>query len=91
MLNTVAGLTDVDRLKLELLRMLIGSQPEFTPLANRYLTLEDLLEDPHLEETGFWKTYEHPTEGTIRLPDLPTSAVSVPGRAAAARKLLSIC
>lgn len=42
-------------------------------------TLEDLLEDPHLVETGFWKTYEHPTEGTIRLPDLPTRFSETPG------------
>jgi len=42
-------------------------------------TLEDLLEDPHLVETGFWKEYEHPTEGTIRLPDLPTRFSETPG------------
>jgi crotonobetainyl-CoA:carnitine CoA-transferase CaiB-like acyl-CoA transferase len=42
-------------------------------------TLEDLLDDPHLEATGFWKQYEHPTEGTIRLPDLPTRFSETPG------------
>ncbi|MEE4272484.1 MAG: CoA transferase, partial [Thermoanaerobaculales bacterium] len=42
-------------------------------------TLEDLLEDPHLQATGFWKTYEHPTEGTIRLPDVPTRFSETPG------------
>ena len=34
-------------------------------------TLETLLTDPHLEATGFWKTMEHPTEGTLRMPDPP--------------------
>ncbi len=42
-------------------------------------TLEDLLEDPHLLATGFWKEYEHPTEGAIRLPDLPTRFSETPG------------
>jgi len=42
-------------------------------------TLEDLLEDPHLTATGFWKEFEHPTEGTIRLPDLPTRFSETPG------------
>jgi len=34
-------------------------------------SLETLLADPHLNATGFWKTVEHPTEGTIRMPDIP--------------------
>jgi crotonobetainyl-CoA:carnitine CoA-transferase CaiB-like acyl-CoA transferase len=42
-------------------------------------TLEDLLEDPHLRETGFWKEFDHPTEGRIRLPDLPTRFSESPG------------
>lgn len=29
-------------------------------------TLESLLHDPHLEATGFFRTVEHPSEGTIR-------------------------
>ncbi|MBO1076898.1 CaiB/BaiF CoA transferase family protein [Roseomonas marmotae] len=33
--------------------------------------LEDLLEDPHLVETGFWRMMEHPTEGVLRLPSIP--------------------
>ena len=34
-------------------------------------SLEDLLEDEHLKATGFWKTIEHPTEGTLRTPAFP--------------------
>ncbi|MGI4955263.1 MAG: CaiB/BaiF CoA transferase family protein [Janthinobacterium lividum] len=33
--------------------------------------LEDLLDDPHLVETGFWEMREHPTEGLLRLPSNP--------------------
>lgn len=31
-------------------------------------TLDSLLEDPHLQATGFLKTVEHPTEGRLRQP-----------------------
>ncbi len=31
-------------------------------------TLEELFDDPHLVETGFWRTLEHPTDGTMRVP-----------------------
>lgn len=34
--------------------------------AARYNRLEDLLEDPHLTEVGFWEQDDHPTEGRIR-------------------------
>ena len=33
--------------------------------------LEDLLHDPHLVGTGFWRMIEHATEGTLRLPANP--------------------
>ena len=42
-------------------------------------TLESLLEDPHLAATGFWKIVEHPTEGTLRTPDIPTTYSRTPG------------
>jgi crotonobetainyl-CoA:carnitine CoA-transferase CaiB-like acyl-CoA transferase len=41
-------------------------------------TLEDLMTDPHLEATGFWQTYEHPTEGTLRMPSFPVNFGSTP-------------
>ena len=34
---------------------------------------------PHLEATGFWHEYDHPTEGRIRLPDVPTRFSETPG------------
>ena len=34
-------------------------------------TLEDLLDDEQLNATGFWKEVEHPTEGRLRMPDVP--------------------
>jgi crotonobetainyl-CoA:carnitine CoA-transferase CaiB-like acyl-CoA transferase len=34
-------------------------------------SLEDLLTDPQLEATDFWKVVDHPSEGKIRMPDVP--------------------
>jgi len=31
-----------------------------------YNSIEDLLEDPHLQDVGFWEADDHPTEGRIR-------------------------
>ncbi len=42
-------------------------------------TLESLLSDAQLEATGFWKILEHPTEGTMRFPDIPTRWSRTPG------------
>lgn len=36
-------------------------------------SLEDLIDDEHLNAVGFWKTIEHPTEGTLRTPSFPIS------------------
>jgi crotonobetainyl-CoA:carnitine CoA-transferase CaiB-like acyl-CoA transferase len=45
---------------------------ERTDIPNAVLNdLEDLLDDPHLNATGFWKSFEHPTEGALRLPANP--------------------
>ncbi len=35
-------------------------------------SLEDLLNDPHLNETGFFATVEHPTEGRLRTMAVPS-------------------
>ena len=42
-------------------------------------TLESLLTDPQLEATGFWKIVEHPSEGTLRTPDIPATFSRTPG------------
>jgi crotonobetainyl-CoA:carnitine CoA-transferase CaiB-like acyl-CoA transferase len=42
-------------------------------------SLEDLLDDPHLREVGFWKRYEHPTEGPLRTTDVPVQMSASPG------------
>jgi crotonobetainyl-CoA:carnitine CoA-transferase CaiB-like acyl-CoA transferase len=45
---------------------------------NRVNTLADLADDPHLRETGFWKTVEHPTEGRLRTTAFPVSFSATP-------------
>ena len=35
-------------------------------------SLEDLLADPHLNETGFFSLVDHPSEGTLRSMGLPS-------------------
>jgi crotonobetainyl-CoA:carnitine CoA-transferase CaiB-like acyl-CoA transferase len=42
-------------------------------------TLEDLLEDPHLEATGFWQFAQHPTEGRLRMAGIPVTFSETPG------------
>jgi len=42
-------------------------------------SLETLLRDPQLEATGFWKTIEHPTEGRLRMTDVPARYSDSPG------------
>lgn len=39
--------------------------------AARYNTLEDLMEDPHLADAGFFRTEDHPSEGRIRRTATP--------------------
>jgi len=45
---------------------------------NRVNTLEDLARDPHLVETGFWKTVDHPTEGRLRTTAFPVNFSATP-------------
>ncbi|MCR9213277.1 MAG: CoA transferase [Proteobacteria bacterium] len=40
---------------------------------------EDLLEDEHLQAVGFWQTMEHPTEGQLKYPGIPTEFSATPG------------
>ncbi len=39
--------------------------------AARYNTLEDLMVDPHLQDAGFFRVEDHPTEGRIRRTATP--------------------
>ena len=41
-------------------------------------SLEDLLEDEHLQATGFWGMADHPTEGRLRLPNPATRFFATP-------------
>ncbi len=41
--------------------------------AARYNSIDDLLEDPHLQDVGFWRMQEHPTEGRIRTTRVPVT------------------
>ena len=41
-------------------------------------SLESLLQDPHLEATGFWQLVDHPSEGKMRLPGIPASYSKTP-------------
>ncbi|HVN42271.1 MAG TPA: CoA transferase [Steroidobacteraceae bacterium] len=45
---------------------------------NRVSSLEDLATDPHLVETGFWKTVDHPTEGKLRATGFPVNFEATP-------------
>jgi crotonobetainyl-CoA:carnitine CoA-transferase CaiB-like acyl-CoA transferase len=38
----------------------------------RMHSLDQLIDDPHLAATGFFRTVEHPSEGRIRTPGVPT-------------------
>lgn len=42
-------------------------------------SLDDLLDDEHLVATGFWQVVEHPTEGRLRMPGIPTTFSETPG------------
>ena len=42
-------------------------------------TFDGLLKDEHLAAIGFWKTVEHPTEGKVRMTDIPVKFSDTPG------------
>src|SRR5207244_7707414 len=62
------------RTNAEWLELLAKSNVPHGPVSS----LETLLGDPQLEATGFWKVVEHPTEGTLRVPDIPTTYSRTP-------------
>jgi crotonobetainyl-CoA:carnitine CoA-transferase CaiB-like acyl-CoA transferase len=39
---------------------------------------DDLITDPHLVESGYWQTMEHPTEGTLRMTSPPINFERTP-------------
>jgi crotonobetainyl-CoA:carnitine CoA-transferase CaiB-like acyl-CoA transferase len=43
------------------------------------LSPEDLLDDEHLKQTGFFECYQHPSEGEIRQLGIPVSFSRTPG------------
>lgn len=47
---------------------------------SRVNSLEDLLDEPHLKSTGFWRTMQHPSEGALKYPASFLEIASVPER-----------
>jgi crotonobetainyl-CoA:carnitine CoA-transferase CaiB-like acyl-CoA transferase len=43
------------------------------------LSLDELLDDPHLAQTDFFIEREHPTEGTVRMMNIPVRFSRTPG------------
>jgi crotonobetainyl-CoA:carnitine CoA-transferase CaiB-like acyl-CoA transferase len=41
-------------------------------------SLDDLIDDPHLKETGFWQEFDHPLEGRIRTSSPPINFSETP-------------
>lgn len=42
-------------------------------------TLADLMRDPYLQETGYFREYEHPSEGKLLMTSIPVSFTDSPG------------
>ena len=62
------------RTNAEWLALIGGSDIPFAVLNE----LEDLLTDPHLESVGFWRLFDHETEGRLRLPANPIQMSATP-------------
>jgi crotonobetainyl-CoA:carnitine CoA-transferase CaiB-like acyl-CoA transferase len=41
-------------------------------------TTEELFSDPHLQDVGFFRTLDHPVDGTLRLPGFPVTFSRTP-------------
>ncbi len=52
-------------------------EPTSVPI-NRVNTLEEVAEDPHLVETGFWQMVDHPSEGRLRTTAFPVNFFDTP-------------
>jgi len=46
---------------------------------SRVNTLEDLFDDPHLKQTGFFQQMEHASEGRLMVPSIPLRFSRTPG------------
>lgn len=46
---------------------------------SRVNTLEDLFEDPHLKQTGFFQSMKHASEGEVVVPSIPLRFSRTPG------------
>ncbi|MGV7241128.1 CaiB/BaiF CoA transferase family protein [Caballeronia sp. M23-90] len=53
-------------------------EPADIPVA-AVMSLEDLMQDPHLVKTNFFVEKEHPTEGTVRMLNIPVRFSRTPG------------
>ena len=58
----------VKRTTAEWLRLLRDADIPVTPMN----TVNDLIDDPHLAETGFFSTVDHPSEGKLRSMAVPS-------------------
>ena len=59
----------------EWLEALDGANIPATPIND----FDSLIEDPHLKAVGFWRTMDHPSEGTLRTADIPVAFSKSPG------------
>ena len=79
-------MANIDFVYAELARIFLGrTTAEWLELLNRadvpVMPMHDfdsVLEDPHLKAVGFFRDVEHPSEGKLRLMDVPTRWSSTP-------------
>ncbi len=45
---------------------------------NAVNTLDGVIDDPHLQEVGFWQEMDHPTEGKLRMTKFPVNFSGTP-------------
>lgn len=64
-----------DRSTQEWMQLLESADIPMAPIAS----LEDVLNDPHLQATAFFETREHPSEGPVTMPGIPVRFSRTPG------------